>query len=179
MKFCRDRWEMFLIVSSLSQMFLVQETTGEILFRATNWIAFEKGNDNSSILVHSAAAYYQWTLESLLPGGGLWKPFYRKIILLINHFVFFFFSPAAASWLFFTKEHALYFCFFGTQLLSFLCQSHNPVWDCAPTMEIRYMIVQISKHRDCWHSADKLHYQKEKFRRRFINIINFTFSLRC
>lgn len=50
---------MFLIVSSLSQMFLVQETTGEILFRATNWIAFEKGNDNSSILVHSAAAYYQ------------------------------------------------------------------------------------------------------------------------
>lgn len=46
---------MCLIVSSLSQMFLVQETTGEILFRATNWIAFEKGNGNSSILVHFAA----------------------------------------------------------------------------------------------------------------------------
>lgn len=50
---------MCLIANSLSQMFLVQETTGENLFRkrflAANYMAFEKGNDNSSFLVRSTA----------------------------------------------------------------------------------------------------------------------------
>lgn len=146
-------------------------------------MAFERGNDNCSFLCRSAPGELQH-FTSKLGVTVAWRRALKRLLQKKNNSAdisfFLFFSPSLL--IFFTKEHAFYFHFFGIQLLSLLSQSHNLVWDCAATVEMSYMnkSLLISKHHRVWLWAYKLLYQKRNSEKYWLTLCipNFHWDLK-
>lgn len=90
-------------------------------------MAFERGNDNRSSLRRSAPGDLQH-FTSKLGVTVAWRRALKRLLQKNNSadISFCLFFPPSFL-IFFTKEHAFYFCFFGIQLLSLLSRSHNLV----------------------------------------------------